>query len=52
LRFSEAVDLPIEGVSFDRAMLWVRRLKGSNSGMHPVEGDVKSNTALSRASER
>ena len=39
LRCSEAVDLRIEDISFDRATLWVRRLKGSNSGMHPVEGD-------------
>jgi type 1 fimbriae regulatory protein FimB len=39
LRCSEAVDLRIEDVSFDRATLWVRRLKGSNDGMHPVEGD-------------
>src|SRR5215813_15603042 len=31
--------LRIEDVSFDRATLWVRRLKGSNSGMHPIEGD-------------
>src|SRR5262245_43642066 len=30
LRCSEAVDLRIEDVSFDRATLWVRRLKGSN----------------------
>jgi type 1 fimbriae regulatory protein FimB len=39
LRCSEAVDLRIEDISFDRATVWVRRLKGSNSGMHPVEGD-------------
>src|SRR5262249_33260238 len=39
LRCSEAVDLRIEDVSFDRATVWVRRLKGSNSGMHPIEGD-------------
>src|SRR5262249_13246754 len=39
LRCSEAVDLRIDDVSFDRATLWVRRLKGSNSGMHPIEGD-------------
>src|SRR5262245_29010084 len=39
LRCSEAVDLRIEDVSFDRATLWVRRLEGSNSGMHPIEGD-------------
>jgi len=39
LRCSEAADLRIEDVSFDRATLWVRRLKGSNSGMHPIEGD-------------
>jgi type 1 fimbriae regulatory protein FimB len=39
LRCSEAIDLRIEDVSFDRATLWVRRLKGSNSGMHPIEGD-------------
>jgi len=39
LRCSEAVVLRIEDVSFDRATLWVRRLKGSNSGMHPIEGD-------------
>jgi integrase len=39
LRCSEAIDLRIDDVSFDRATLWVRRLKGSNSGMHPVEGD-------------
>ena len=37
LRCSEAVQK--EDVSFDRATLWVRRLKGSNSGMHPIEGD-------------
>jgi type 1 fimbriae regulatory protein FimB len=39
LRCSEAVDLRIDDISFDRATLWVRRLKGSNSGMHPIEGD-------------
>ena len=39
LRCSEAVDLRIDDVSFDRATLWVRRLKGSNAGMHPVDGD-------------
>jgi integrase len=39
LRCSEAIDLRIDDVSFDRATLWVRRLKGSNSGMHPIEGD-------------
>src|SRR5246127_4487407 len=39
LRCSESTDLRIEDVSFDRATLWVRRLKGSNSGMHPIEGD-------------
>ena len=39
LRCSEAVELRIDDLSFDRATLWVRRLKGSNSGMHPVEGD-------------
>jgi len=39
LRCSEAVDLRIDDVSFDRATLWVRRLKGSNAGMHPIEGD-------------
>jgi type 1 fimbriae regulatory protein FimB len=39
LRCSEAIDLRIEDISFDRATLWVRRLKGSNSGMHPIEGD-------------
>jgi type 1 fimbriae regulatory protein FimB len=39
LRCSEAVDLRRDDVSFDRATLWVRRLKGSNSGMHPVEGN-------------
>ena len=39
LRCSEAVDLRKDDVSFDRATLWVRRLKGSNHGMHPIEGD-------------
>jgi type 1 fimbriae regulatory protein FimB len=39
LRCSEATDLRREDVNFDRATLWVRRLKGSNSGMHPIEGD-------------
>ena len=39
LRCSEAIDLRIDDVSLDRATLWVRRLKGSNSGMHPIEGD-------------
>jgi hypothetical protein len=39
LRCSEAVDLRRDDVSLDRATLWVRRLKGSNSGMHPIEGD-------------
>jgi type 1 fimbriae regulatory protein FimB/type 1 fimbriae regulatory protein FimE len=39
LRCSEAVELRIDDLSFDRATLWVRRLKGSNSGMHPIEGD-------------
>jgi integrase len=41
-RCSEAVDLRIEDVSFDRATLWVKRLKGSNSGTHPIEGDERS----------
>ena len=31
LRCSEAVDLRVEDVSFDRATLWVKRLKGPNS---------------------
>jgi type 1 fimbriae regulatory protein FimB/type 1 fimbriae regulatory protein FimE len=31
LRCSEAVDLRIDDVSFDRATLWVRRLKGGMS---------------------
>jgi type 1 fimbriae regulatory protein FimB len=39
LRCSEAIDLRRDDVSFDRATLWVRRLKGSNAGMHPIEGD-------------
>ena len=39
LRCSEAVVLRVEDVSFDRATLWVKRLKGSNSGTHPIEGD-------------
>jgi site-specific recombinase XerD len=39
LRCSEAIDIRIEDVSLDRATLWIRRLKGSNSGMHPIEGD-------------
>jgi type 1 fimbriae regulatory protein FimB len=39
LRCSEAADLRLADVSFDRATLWVRRLKGSNAGMHPIEGD-------------
>jgi type 1 fimbriae regulatory protein FimB len=42
LRCSEAVDIRLEDVSFDRSTLWVRRLKGSNSGMHPIEGDELS----------
>jgi integrase len=33
LRCSEAIDLRRDDVSFDRATLWVRRLKGSNSGI-------------------
>ena len=37
LRCSEAVDLRVEDISFDRATLWVKRLKGSNSGTHPIE---------------
>ena len=39
LRCSEAIDLRRDDVSFDRATLWIRRLKGSNSEMHPIEGD-------------
>ena len=39
LRCSEAIDIRRDDVSFDRATLWIRRLKGSNSGMHPIEGD-------------
>jgi integrase len=39
LRCSEAIDIRRDDVSLDRATLWVRRLKGSNSGMHPIEGD-------------
>lgn len=34
-----AADLRTEDVSLDRATIWVRRLKGSNSGMHSIEGD-------------
>src|SRR5262249_8821239 len=37
LRCSEAVDLRVEDISFDRATLWVKRLKGSNSGTHGDE---------------
>ena len=36
---SEAIDIRTEDVSFDRSTQWVRRFKGSNSGMHPIEGD-------------
>jgi integrase len=39
LRCSEAMGLRVEDVSFDRATLWVKRLRGSNSGTHPIEGD-------------
>lgn len=39
LRCSEAADLRIKEINLDRATIWVRRLKGSNSGMHPIEGD-------------
>jgi integrase len=39
LRCSAAIDIRRDDVSLDRATLWVRRLKGSNSGMHPIEGD-------------
>src|SRR6476620_12435586 len=39
LRCSEAVDLRKDDVSFERSTLWVLRLKGSNAGMHPIEGD-------------
>lgn len=39
LRCSEGADLRIEDISLDRATVWIRRLKGSNSGMHPIEGD-------------
>lgn len=39
LRCSEAADLRIEDISLDRATVWIRRLKGSNSGMHPIAGD-------------
>jgi integrase len=42
LRCSEAIDLRRDDVSFDRATLWVRRLKGSNSGMHPIEGGASA----------
>jgi site-specific recombinase XerD len=39
LRCSEAIDLRRDDISFDRSTIWIRRLKGSNSGMHPIEGD-------------
>jgi type 1 fimbriae regulatory protein FimB len=39
LRCSEATDIRKDDVSFDRSTIWIRRLKGSNSGMHPIEGD-------------
>ena len=37
LRCSEAVDVRIEDMSFDRATLWVRRLKGSTPGCIPLK---------------
>jgi integrase len=39
LRVSEAIDLRWTDVDFKGARLNVRRLKGSRSGTHPVEGD-------------
>ena len=39
LRCSEAIDIRRDDISFDRSTIWIRRLKSSNSGMHPIEGD-------------
>ena len=39
LRAGELVNLQWSDVDFDRARLQVRRLKGSVSGVHPIEGD-------------
>lgn len=38
LRASEAVNLKISDVNLERARLWVPRLKGSLSTMHPIPG--------------
>jgi len=39
LRVSEAIDLRRDQLNLDRARLWVKRLKGSLSVEHPIEGD-------------
>jgi type 1 fimbriae regulatory protein FimB/type 1 fimbriae regulatory protein FimE len=39
LRVSELVDLRWSQVNFDEARLHVRRLKGSKSSTHPIQGD-------------
>jgi integrase len=39
LRVSELIDLRWSDVDFDTARLAVRRLKGSISGVHPIDGD-------------
>ena len=53
LRCSEAVDLRIDDVSFDRATLWVRQIEGlecRNASRRWRR--AQSNPALSRATER
>jgi site-specific recombinase XerD len=53
LRCSEAVDLRIEDVSFDRATLWVQAVEGFELRYAPNRGrSAKSDPALSRASAR
>jgi integrase len=39
LRVSELIDLRWSDVDFDTARMAVRRLKGSISGVHPIDGD-------------
>jgi site-specific recombinase XerD len=52
LRASELVGLRWSDVELDRARLQVRRLKGSISGAHPMEGDeVRALRRLSREAE-
>lgn len=52
LRCSEAADLRIEDISLDRATVWIRRLKGSNSGCTRSQGTSSERSGAASAPEQ